>query len=1076
MSGPWEQFQGGAATAEEDGPWARFAKPAQPPAPAQPPLRGTAAMPGSPEDQQRQGVMPAQAQQPDDTGLPPPIVRPPQPAGVGDKITGLLQAGLNIGTSLVGGAVGGLTGFAQHMAEGAGAITTAADRASRGVPTRIPGEDKPISLEQAQAEHSAGITKALRDIPLNAAPTAKGEEYTEAARPAIESLGALGGHMGELGGASAMVKPGLAMAAEDTAGAVAPVVKPAVQAAGKAARGGAQRMLGVDPELAKVAQTASDLKYPIDVRPDQVVKGAKFSKLAGQAASDYPLAGSKKTSNIENFTKNVIDQLNPESEETRLTPDVYAEAMDRSGKGIGDIAARTPVPEADISFTELQGTLRKATEDNQRIVNAYVDDVKNAAGENGGVVDGTRLKEINSEIGQQARANAGNDLGRHLNDLQDVIQGAVEKNASPADVQPLRDFRRQYAYGKMLEPDVAKTIDGLMDPSALMATVTRTKAGKNYMAKAAGGPIGDLAKVGKLIAEPKSSGTAERSLLYGMAKDTGKAVAGVLGGHPASLLYNKLGPKVTRAVVGQKERPVPPAAPPEPPPLTASQTPFEPPPTAPEGPQPLATPQQMWTTSAGAAPPAQAGGIDPAGLVRPVGAPLIGQAPRAGKNAGNQIPAVPGRPDVPERMLSGAPAESAATERANAAMLEPGAVEARAQQSHAAMIRRNAAEPRLPVGEVTEGQPPISVAKTGKIPVGEATESTHDQYVRQRNDQQRREMAIPVGEVAEGQPPISVEKPGRIPVGKTIEGQPNIATEKPGKIPVGEATEIKPQYIERGIPVGEATEITPEQIEAADSPAWRHEHGLGVEDAGRAKFVAFALQHDPEAVEAAAKQFENSPRAFDRAIAKINEQGEQHANESKRSAGGREGPNNDRTDRPSGGGDGAAPVPAGKEAAPAVRGAEQGAEPGRAVPATGDAAGGERPNGVEIREVPGGFDAYKGGKKVGYLRDNLERGQAAQINENANVNIVKVNKELEGQGIGRALYQAFHEKHEGRIMPSGKTEPPAWKVWKRSYPEKVTAFVKQEAQRIRDGADPKMVAGNITDSEVRTRVLRMAEK
>lgn len=1032
MSGPWEQFQGGAATAEEDGPWARFAKPAaptQPPAPALPPLRGAAAVPGSPEDQQRQGIMPAQAQQPDDTGLPPPIVRPPQPAGIGDKVAGMLQAGLNIGTSLVGSAVGGLTGFAQHAAEGVGAITTAADRASRGVPAAIPGEDKPIPLEQAQAEHSAGITKALRDIPLNAAPTAKGEEYTEAARPAIESLGALGGHMGELGGAGAMVKPGLAMAAEDAAGAVAPVVKPAVQAAGKAARSGAQRMLGVDPELAKVAQTASDLKYPIDVRPDQVVKGAKFSKLAGQAASDYPLAGSKKTSNVENFTKNVIDQLNPESEETRLTPDVYAEAMDRSGKGIGDIAARTPVPEADISFTELQGTLRKATGDNQRIVNAYVDDIKNAAGENGGVVDGTRLKEINSEIGQQARANVGNDLGRHLNDLQDVIQGAVEKNASPADIQPLRDFRRQYAYGKMLEPDVAKTIDGLVDPSALMATVTRTKAGKNYMAKAAGGPIGDLAKVGKLIAEPKSSGTAERSLLYGMVKDTGKAVAGVLGGHPASLLYNKLGPKLTRAVVGQKEKPVPPAAPPEPPPLTASQTPFEPPPTAPEGPQPLATPQQMWTTSAGAAPPAQAGGIDPAGLVRPVGEPLIGQAPRAGKNAGNQIPAVPGRPDVPERMLSGAPAESAATERANAAMLEPGAVEARAQQGHAAMIRRNAAEPRLPVGEVTEGQPPIPV-----------------------------------------------EKPGRIPVGKTIEGQPDIPVEKPGKIPVGEATEIKPQYIERGIPVGEATELTPEMIEAADSPAWRHEHGLGVEDAGRAKFVAFALQHDPEAVEAAAKQFENSPRAFDRAIAKINEQGEQHANESKRSAGGREGPNNDRTDRPSGGGDGAAPVPAGKETAPAVRGAEQGTEPGRAVPATGDAAGGERPNGVEIREVPGGFDAYKDGKKVGYLRDNLERGQAAQIDENANVNIVKVNKELEGQGIGRALYQAFHEKHEGRIMPSGKTEPSAWKVWKRSYPEKVTAFVKQEAQRIRDGADPKMVAGNITDSEVRARVLRMAEK
>jgi ADP-ribosyltransferase-like protein len=88
---------------------------------------------------------------------------------------------------------------------------------------------------------------------------------------------------------------------------------------------------------------------------------------------------------------------------------------------------------------------------------------------------------------------------------------------------------------------------------------------------------------------------------------------------------------------------------------------------------------------------------------------------------------------------------------------------------------------------------------------------------------------------------------------------------------------------------------------------------------------------------------------------------------------------------------------------------------------------------------------------------------------------VKVDKHEQGKGTGRALYAAFNEKHGGRIMPSGKTEPSAWKLWKRNYPEKVDAFVEQEAARIRDGADPKIVAGNITDPEVRARVLKASE-
>lgn len=133
-----------------------------------------------------------------------------------------------------------------------------------------------------------------------------------------------------------------------------------------------------------------------------------------------------------------------------------------------------------------------------------------------------------------------------------------------------------------------------------------------------------------------------------------------------------------------------------------------------------------------------------------------------------------------------------------------------------------------------------------------------------------------------------------------------------------------------------------------------------------------------------------------------------------------------------------------------------------------------RAKGIEIVETEDGFDAMLDGKRIGRLRDNLPRGAAEQLGENANVSIVKVDKDQAGKGIGAALYEAFFEKHGGRVQPSGQTTADAWRVWKRNYPEKVAEFVQQEAQRIRDGANERLVIGNITDPEVAQAVTEAA--
>lgn len=135
------------------------------------------------------------------------------------------------------------------------------------------------------------------------------------------------------------------------------------------------------------------------------------------------------------------------------------------------------------------------------------------------------------------------------------------------------------------------------------------------------------------------------------------------------------------------------------------------------------------------------------------------------------------------------------------------------------------------------------------------------------------------------------------------------------------------------------------------------------------------------------------------------------------------------------------------------------------------------PEGVNIKERDWGLEVLgPDGKQIGYLRDNLRRGQAEKIGENASVDMVKIDPAWRRKGIADALYTAFNERHGGRIAISGKTEPAAMKVWKRLYPEKVDAYVEQEAQRIRAGASRELVLGNIKDAEVRGRVAEAAAR
>ncbi len=246
------------------------------------------------------------------------------------------------------------------------------------------------------------------------------------------------------------------------------------------------------------------------------------------------------------------------------------------------------------------------------------------------------------------------------------------------------------------------------------------------------------------------------------------------------------------------------------------------------------------------------------GLVPAVGevTPMrLAEGPAQRKNAGSEIPAVPGRPDLPDTVITGRPAEAAGDAATGAAMLEPGAQLAMRNQQTARNVAAAGAETpkKIPVGEATDikpqvvepaGSPKVKEPKAEKLPVGEATEikpetakpaespktdarlaeverlkaATDSPVVRKALDERATKIKKELKDEADAEqrrndaaelrrtaaltkdPEIkealfekakAIEKADAIPAGKTVEGQPEIKADVPKKIPTGKAKEIE---------------------------------------------------------------------------------------------------------------------------------------------------------------------------------------------------------------------------------------------------------------------------------------------
>lgn len=724
MAGPWERYQDGAVAdapaPQDNGPWSRYggATPAPAPAPAVPLGQlGAAAVPGGrPEGE----VSPAPREDlAEYVRLERAADENARRNPIRDKVVGAVEGALDIVAKLVGGGAGGIAGLY-------GGILTGQN----------PGESM-----SAGAQKGVGV---VRDIYRQTRLTSGGEPETR-----------FGRDMSGLVDEAAKVFPAIGTGPRGTLVNLMPerAVGTAVRAGRDTARAvGDAAMEAATPRLSprsmEIVGKATEAGIPIS--PHQLSDN-KFVKILGETAENVPFAGggSLRAKRREAFSAALAKQMDPSTDITVLDDAAFRQLQDAAGESIGEISGKYQIPEAEFGNLMELDRARRGTPDTKAVVQAWADDLKKIADENRGVVPGDTLRKLRTEIQTQARemrANKG-DVAAALDDVVHRMDDALANVADDADVAALTDARRRYAISKTLEPLVARHPDGNFAPAALKSLMSQKAGGKQKrMARGEAGDLGEYARIGQeLLKELPSSGTAERNLVYGgvgAGAGAGAAFAEPLSAaaiYAGSAAYNLLGPRIIKRLVeAQKRREAPPPEPVRGPVEPTLGQGFE---DVPQGPgpareSPLGDLTPEWETAPGAAPSAE--GAAPAGLeLEPGLVPALGeQPPSTGtrvdmrSRGGLEIPAVPGRPGMPDTLTVGGPAESAATAADNAAMVTPGAIEARRQQGMAAVERAAAAERAepVPVGEATEIRPenvkPAPEMPDEPIPVGEATEIT----------------------------------------------------------------------------------------------------------------------------------------------------------------------------------------------------------------------------------------------------------------------------------------------------------------------------------------------------------------
>lgn len=312
------------------------------------------------------------------------------------------------------------------------------------------------------------------------------------------------------------------------AGGAGPVIGRAV--------GGVSNLLGnatigtLDDETANLAQMAH--LYGIPVNAGQMAEGNSLTRFAGSALDKLPFSGGSAASGAiqTGVNRSVASTIGEAAD--KLTPDVMNAARTRIGGYYNAVAARTNLNVDPQFLQDIHDTLNDASlvlpksevepliKQAQNIISKIDPNAKTISGATYQALTNTGAP-LDSLIESQ-----NPNISRYANGLKKALDGALQRSAPQADQDLLNTADRQWASLKTIQPIVAKAPTGDVNPALLAGAVNRQTG--NGMAFGWGGDLANIARIGqRFLKPPPSSGTAERSLIYGALGLPGAA----LGAH-----------------------------------------------------------------------------------------------------------------------------------------------------------------------------------------------------------------------------------------------------------------------------------------------------------------------------------------------------------------------------------------------------------------------------------------------------------------------------------------------------------------------------------------------------------------
>ena len=316
-------------------------------------------------------------------------------------------------------------------------------------------------------------------------------------------------------------------------GIAAPIIGQVGSGIMSALRGGS-----ITPETAQLASLAQNT-YKIPLTAAQITSSPAV-KYAASAASRVPLSGFSGDDGAAQAAFNRAVSQTMGEDATKITPAVMNAAKVRLGNTFDNIAAGNTFPADNTFVSRLAGVQTSAQSvlgDEATPVLNQIDNVLSRVDQNGNI-SGDSYQSLTSRGSDLDRAQSSNNPNTafYAGQIRDALDDALSRGVPPDQQAALVQARSQYRAMKTIEPLVGKSVTGDISPPSLMTPV---KSSYGDIAYTGGGQLGDLARIGQLMKEPPSSGTAERASTLATLGGIGATASGVIAGvaHPLDAAY-----------------------------------------------------------------------------------------------------------------------------------------------------------------------------------------------------------------------------------------------------------------------------------------------------------------------------------------------------------------------------------------------------------------------------------------------------------------------------------------------------------------------------------------------------------